>query len=211
MPLYTKTQKFHYPLPLLGKLLTAFTLFLAAFATILGHSCETHESKHQITYGAPKAKLAVTQHFALGSPEFVRFIKEDFPSLKKDFIDTGLVSWTFCPYVVDVTTIQLVSCLETLSEAQKTHFFDQVLLELNPRTFEEAPQLFLKALGKLSLPVQEIELLQLLKIGEFFERGGEYLDQKIFAKTPSNIEIGEQVFDNLIHPAAIRYQIKQRL
>lgn len=198
-------------MPVFGKLLTAFMLFLAAFATNSGHSCEKHESKHQITYGEPKAKLAVIQHFSLGSPEFVRFIKEEFPPLKTDFIDTGLVSWTFCPYVADVATIQLVSCLETLSEEQKLRFFDKVLLGLNPRTFEEAPQLFLKILEQLSLPVQEIELLQLLEIGEFFERGREFFDQKVFAKSPSSIEIGEQVFDNLIHPAAIRYQIEQQL
>ena len=211
MTLYTKTQKFHYPLPIFGKLLTAFMLFLAAFATISGHSCEMHESKHQITYGESQTKLAVTQHFSLGSPEFGRFIKEGFLSLKTDFIDTGLVSWTFCPYVADVATIQLVSCLETLSEEQKPRLFDKVLLGLNPRTFEEAPQLFLRVLEALSLPAQKIELLQLLKMGEFFERAGEYLDREVFAKSPSNIEIGEQVFKNLIHPAAIRYQIEQRL
>jgi len=75
--------------------------------TISGHICEKHEAKHQITYGESEPKLAVTQHFSLGSPEFVRFAKKELPSLKKDFIATGIVSWTFCPYVADVTTIQL--------------------------------------------------------------------------------------------------------
>jgi hypothetical protein len=211
MSLYIKTQKFLYPLPIFGKLFTAFALFLAAFATISGQCCEKHESKHQITYGEPEEKLAVTQHFSLGSPEILRFIKEEFLALKEEFITTGLASWTFCPHVADVTTMQLIVCLELLSEVQRTQFFDQVLLELNPRTFDKAPQRFLKNLEKLSLSPQEIEFPQLLKIGEFFERGGEFLDQKVFANPPSHIEIGNQVFDYLIHPSAIRYQIEQQL
>lgn len=205
MQLYTKPQKFHYPLPIFGKLFTAFVFFLLVFAAISGHSCENHEAKHQIIYGSPKAKLAVTQHFSLASTEFERFIQEEFPSLKKDFIDTGLVIWTFFPHVTDVTTIQLISCLETLSEDQKPFLFDQVLLELGPRIFGEAPQIFLKALEKFFLPKQKIELLQHLKIGKIFDRKREFLDQKFFAKSPSNIEIGDQVFDYLIHPPAIRY------
>jgi hypothetical protein len=211
MTLYTKTRNFHDPLPIFGKLHTAFILLLAVFVTILGHSCETHESKYQITYGKPQDKLVVTQHFSLGSPEFVRFIKEEFPSLKEDFIDTGLVSWTFSPCISDVTRIQLASCLETLSEEQKPCFFDKVILGLNPRTFGELPQFFLRTLERFLLSAQKIEQLQLLKIGQFFEREGEYLDREVFANSPSSIEIGEQLFDSLIHPAAIRYQIEKQL
>lgn len=105
MQLYTKPQKLHYQLPVLGKLLTVFALFLAAFAPISAYSYEKHESPHQITFGNPEAKLVITQYFSLGSPEFVRFPKEEFPVFKANFIDTGFVSWTFCPHVVDLETI----------------------------------------------------------------------------------------------------------
>ena len=211
MLLYTKSQKFHYQLATLGKLLTVLALFLAAFASISVYSCEKHESTNQITFGSPEAKLAVTQHFSLGSTEFVRFAKEEFPVFKANFIDTGLVSWTFCPHVVDLATIQLVSCLETLSFSQKPQFFNRVLLEVNPRTFGEIPQTLIRSLEGLSISEKKLELLQLLKLGEFFSQAGEFLDQKVFAAPPSHIEIGDCTFDYLIHPAAIRYQIKQQL
>ena len=211
MQLYTKPKNFHHQLPILGKLLTVLALFLAAFASISVYSCEKHESTNQITFGSPEAKLAVTQHFSLGSPEFVRFAKEEFPVFKANFIDTGLVSWTFCPHVVDLATIQLVSCLETLSSSQKPQFFNRVLLEVNPRTFGEIPQTLIRSLEGLSISEKKLELLQLLKLGEFFSQAGEFLDQKVFAKPPSYIEIGDRIFDHLINPAAIRYQIEQRL
>ena len=211
MQLYTKQQKFHYQLPTLGKLLTVLALFLSAFAPILAYTCEKHESTKEITFGSPEAKLAVTQHFSLGSPEFVRFAKEEFPVFKANFIDTGLISWTFCPHVVDLATIQLVSCLETLSFSQKPQFFNRVLLEVNPRTFGEIPQILIRSLEGLSISEKKLELLQLLKLGEFFSQAGEFLDQKVFAASPSHIEIGDCAFDYLIHPAAIRYQIKQQL
>ena len=211
MLLYTKSQKFHYQLPTLGKLLTVFALFLAAFAPISAYSCEKHESTNQITFGSPEAKLAVTQHFSLGSPEFVRFAKEEFPVFKANFIDTGLVSWTFCPHVVDLATIQLVSCLETLSFSQKPQFFDRVLLEVSPRTFGEIPQILIRSLEGLSISEKKLELLQLLKLGEFFSQAGEFLDQKVFAAPPSHIEIGNRTFDFSLHPSAIRYQIEQQL
>ena len=211
MQLYTKTQKVHYKLPRLGKLFTVLALFLAAFAPILAYTCEKHESINQITFGSPEAKLAVTQHFSLGSSEFVRFAKEEFPVFKADFIDTGLVSWTFCHHVVDLATIQLVSCLETLSFSQKPQFFNRVLLEVSPRTFGEIPQILIRSLEGLSISEKKLELLQLLKLGEFFSQAGEFLDQKVFAAPPSHIEIGNRTFDYLIHPAAIRYQIEQQL
>ena len=172
MPLYTKTKNFHHQLAILGKLLTVFALFLAAFASISVYSCEKHESANQITFGSPEAKLAVTQHFSLGSPEFVRFAKEEFPVFKVDFIDTGLVSWTFCPHVVDLATTQLVSCLETLSFSQKPQFFNRVLLEVSPRTFGEIPQILIRSLEGLSISEKKLELLQLLKLGEFFSQAG---------------------------------------
>lgn len=141
MQLYTKPQKIHYQLPVLGKLLIALTLFLAVFSTVSVYSFEKHESTHQITFGSLEAKLAVTQHFCLGSPEFVRFAKEEFPGLKANFIDTGLVSWRFCPHFADIYTIQLVSRLEILTFEQKPLFFEQVLLETSPRTSGEILQI----------------------------------------------------------------------
>jgi len=211
MLLYTKTQKFHYQLPIFGKILTVFALFLAVFAPISVHSCEKNESTNQITFGNSEAKLVVTQHFSLGSPEFVRFAKEEFPVFKANFIDTGLVSWTFCPHVADLATIQLVSCLETLSLTQKPQVFNRVLLELSLRTFVQIPQILIRSLEGLSISEKKLELLQLLKLGEFFNQEGEFLDKKVFATPPSHIEIGESAFDYLIHPDAIRYQIKQQL
>ena len=89
MSLYIKSQKFHYPLPIHGKLFAAGVFYLTAFAAIAGHSCEKHESKHQITYGKPKEKRAVSQHFSLNSPEFISFVKEEFLCFKKDIIETG--------------------------------------------------------------------------------------------------------------------------
>lgn len=211
MPLYTKTKNFHHQLAILGKLFTVLALFLAAFAPILAYTCEKHESINQITFGSTESKLAVTQHFSLGSPEFVRFVKEEFLVFKANFIDTGLVSWTFCPHVVDLATIQLVSCLETLSFSQKPQFFNRVLLEVSPRTFGEIPQILIRSLEGLSISEKKLELLQLLKLGEFFCQAGEFLDQKVFAAPPSHIEIGERAFDYLINSAVIRYQIKQQL
>ena len=211
MQLYTKTKKSHYPLPVFGKLFTAFMLFLAAFAINSGYSCEKHKSSHQIIFGNPEAKIAVTQHFSLGSPEFLRFAKEEFPVLKADFIDTGFVSWTFCPHVADLATIQLVSCLETLSSSQKPEFFSRVLLEISPRVFAEMPHILTKALKGLSVSEKKLELLQLLKLGEVYNLAGDFGNQKVFAKPPFYIEIGDCIFDRLIHPDAIRYQIQQQL
>ncbi|MCB9092769.1 MAG: hypothetical protein H6620_09440 [Halobacteriovoraceae bacterium] len=211
MPLYTKIQNFLYQLPLLGKVLTAFVLFFTVFASILGHSCEKNAPSNQVTFGNPKAKLSVIQHFSFGSPEFVRFAKEEFPLFKAKFIDTSLISWTFCPHITDLATIQLISCLETIPSTQKPLFFEQILLELNPRTFGEIPQVLVRALENLLITEKKVELLQLLELGDFFKQAGEFLEQKVFSVPPVQIEVGDCVFDFLTSPAAIWHQIERQL
>ena len=189
MQLYTKTKNFYHQLAILGKPLTVLALFLAAFVSISAYSCEKHESTNQIIFGNPEAKLAVTQHFSLGSPEFVSFAKEEFLVFKENFIDTELVYWTFCSHFVDLATIQIVSCLKTLSFSQNPQFFNRVLLEVSPRMFGEIPQVLIRSLEGVSITDKKLELLRLLKLGEFFSKAGEFLDQKVFATYPSHIEL----------------------
>lgn len=199
MPLYTKVVKFHYSSFHLSKPILAFVFGLAIFATTLRHACEKQDIKYQITYGKPKVKIAITQHFSLGSPEFVRFVKKEFPFLKAEFVEKGKVRWTFCPYPIYLATTQLITCLEALSEKQKNLFFGKLLLELSSRIIDQAPQIFLRALEELSISDQKIEFLQLSKLREFFKIIEEFFNPKVFAIFPLRIELGKRDF-RLSHP-----------
>ncbi|MBF5060083.1 hypothetical protein [Candidatus Neptunochlamydia vexilliferae] len=190
MPLYTNIQKLRYRLPIFGKLLIAISCLTALFAA-LGHCCEAHTHKHQITYGDPKARFAVTQHFSLGSSGFIRFIQEEFPILKRDLIDTGNVSWTFCPDIADLLTLQFVSCLETLPSSKKSLFFESVLLALGRNLTEGAPQIFLRALEDLSPEDPQVDLIHLLEIGASFKAAGEFSKRDSSPKPPSFFVRGE--------------------
>lgn len=51
--------------------------------------------------GNPKAKVVVIEYASLTCPHCAHFAKEDYPKLKKDYIDTGKIKFVFRDFPLD--------------------------------------------------------------------------------------------------------------
>ncbi len=73
----------------------------------------------------------------------MRFLRKDFPKIKKDFIDTGRLRFIFHPLPADLLTLQAMVCMERMSEEQKRDF----LFSLSKKTSVEQMQKKMAELG----------------------------------------------------------------
>ncbi len=197
-------------LPVLGKRFTLL-IFFAALVILSVYSFDRRSKGCHITLGSPTAKLSVKQQFSLGSEDFLSFVKYVFPLFKREFVDTGFVSWTFAPNIIDFATIQFVSCCNFLSDKEQSDFFLRVLSHNSFSSPEEITRVLIDELDNSSVTEEQLDRLQAMKLGEFFSRSQGYYDQKIFADRSSNIEIGDKQFNLPLHPDAIRSQILMHL
>ncbi len=197
-------------LPVLGKRFTLL-IFFAALVTVSVYSFHRRSKGCHITLGSPTAKLAVKQQFSFGSEAFLSFVKHVFPLFKKEFVDTGFVSWTFAPNITDFATIQFVSCCNFLSDKEQSDFFLRVLSHNSFSSPEEITSILIDELDNSSVTEEQLDRLQAMKLGEFFSRAQGYYDQKVFADPSSYIEIGDKQFSLPLHPDAIRSQIEMRI
>src|SRR6185437_1043451 len=51
--------------------------------------------------GNPKAKVTVIEYASLGCPHCAHFDTEDYPQLKKDYIDTGKIKYVYRDFPLD--------------------------------------------------------------------------------------------------------------
>lgn len=71
--------------------LTALALSLAACQ----QKAAPPVSADEMSLGNPQAKVTVTEYASVGCPFCARFNNEEFPTFKKDYVDTGKVRYVF--------------------------------------------------------------------------------------------------------------------
>ena len=109
-------------------------IFLLAlfFIPMDATSFEKLPEEYTISLGSPEANTKVVEYFSLSCPLCLKLLKEEFPAIYNVQVATSKVHWTFHPDPQDITTMQLMICLEKLPKDKKWKFFWEIASSVNP-------------------------------------------------------------------------------
>lgn len=174
--------------------------FIACVISLLmyqqAYALEKMDERFLVHYGKSSAPLKVTEYMSFSCPHCVK-IFQDFPKIKQEFIDTGLLYFTFQPVPKDLTTIRALHCLEMLSEKEKPLFLE-ALFEYLEET-EDAQKLcqamldFLACFSKEKIPLDD---LAYLKQTPLMEKAFLFLSQENQVKALPTVEINGVLFSS---------------
>ena len=107
-----------------------FLIFLCAIEVCVGF--EKLDPKYQVGYGDPNSSIKVVEYFSLSCAKCFEFFQEDFQGIRRKYLDTGEISWSFHPDPADLLTLQAMVCLENLpNEVKKRLFLETVAKKVN--------------------------------------------------------------------------------
>ena len=155
------------------------------------------ESKYCINYGKENAPIKIVEFFTFQCPHCIRLFRTEFENLKKDFIDTGKVSFTFHPVPQDLPTAQALLCLEQLDAKQKQLFLEVILEEVDPSDPELTARLMMTAMNIFKKPIPNLEDPEFLSQHPVFEKIFLFIKQRKILAVPS-VEVNGHLFANEI-------------
>jgi len=172
------------------------TLFIAGLFRIHSlYAIEKMDDNLLVHYGNVNAPLKVIEYMSFSCPHCVK-IFHDFPKIKKDYIDTGILCFTFQPVPKDLTTLRALCCLEVLTEREKQIFLEG-LFEYLDNNKENADELckvmqdFMTCFGKKDLQIDDMAYL---KQSPVMEKAFIFLTQEEQVKALPTAEINGFLF-----------------
>ena len=161
-------------------LLLALNIKLFAF--------ESLPEDYLVTYGSPDARLNIVQYYAFTCPHCIALFRAQFQEIKKRYIDAGLVSWTFHPVPMDLSTVQAMDCLKILSSKEKRIFLEAMLEEVvieNPQITVLLMKRGMEVLGK---PISSLDDKEYLAASDAFLDSFTFLKQERQLKAVPAVE-----------------------
>jgi len=148
-----------------------------------------------IHYGNSNAPLKVTEYFSFSCPHCLKLFHE-FPKIKEEFIDKGLIYFTFHPVPKEITTLMSLHCFKILNDKEKQVFLEAMLeyLENNPDDNLEicrVMQEFLVCLHKPKLPLDDHEYL---KESPIMQKSFLFISQDEQINALPTVEVNELLF-----------------
>jgi len=160
------------------------------------HSVEKMDDSFLIHYGDSKAPLKVIEYVSFSCPHCVELYKE-FPKIKKDFIDTGLIYFTFHLVPRDLTTIQALHCFEILNVKEKQVFLEGLFEYLedndNEQEISKVMQEFLVCLKKKAIQLDDQDYI---KQSPIMKKAFLFISQEEQISAIPSAEINERLFLN---------------
>lgn len=174
--------------------------------------CQAHEKiheKYQISFGDPSAPIKITEYFSFSCPQCIRLFNKDFSHIKKQYIETGQIYWTFHPNPMDLTTIQAMVCLEKLAPRQKQIFLEAILSEAQGVTSHQLAIMMQKGLEILGNPLPDLEKIEYLKQTDAFRSAFTFISQEKPVTEVPTVEINGKLQDELPDRAFIDRKFKE--
>jgi len=151
------------------------------------------DPKYQISYGDPSADIQIVEYFSLSCPKCFEFFKEDFPFIRRQYIDTGKVFWTFHPDPVDLLTLQAMVCLERLQDDQKSVFIETLIKHLMEKKYKHGSLIMQAAMDILNHQVPDLDKIEFLEKTNAFKESVIFLKQQDVINTIPTVEIAGNV------------------
>jgi hypothetical protein len=161
--------------------LLATTLSLSAF--------EKLPEKYTISLGSLDAKHKVVEYFSLSCPLCLKLLKEDFPGIYTEHIAEKKIHWTFHPDPADLSTLQLMVCLEKLPQKKRWAFFWEVVSVVKPNNPSRNTFLIQELSKQFGLDVPLLHDIKWLESTEAFKTSYRYTQQDDAPKALPSIEV----------------------
>lgn len=81
-----------------------------------------------LTYGKDTALRHVINFFDIGCTHCATFFQQTWPIVKRSFVDTGQIRFTFMPYPIHAETLLFMTCTENLTPVELQILFE-ILME----------------------------------------------------------------------------------
>jgi len=188
------------------------TKTLLILCTIFSSICLAHEKideKYYISFGDPSAAIKITEYFSFACPQCIRLFNRDFPLIKKEYIETNKIYWTFHPNPMDLTTIQAMDCLEKLNDKQKRVFLEAILSEAQGVTTHQLVIMMQKGLEILGTPLPDLEKIEYLKQTPAFRSAFAFISQEAPVTEVPTIEINGEMQSEIPDKAFIDRKFKE--
>ena len=175
---------------LLTAALLSTTLSLGAFEKI--------PEKYTVSLGTPEAKHKIVEYFSLSCPLCLKLLKEEFPGIYTEYIKQKKVHWTFHPDPADLSTLQLMVCLEKLPESKRWAFFWEAVSIVKPNNASRNTFLLQELAKGFGLDVPRLYDIQWLETTSAYKTAYTYLKQGDTPKALPAIEV-----DGAFHEKAL--------
>ena len=183
------------------------SLFLGTAS--IGSAFNQLDPKYCYSYGIEDAPIQVTEYFSLSCPKCLELFKRDFPQIKADYIDTGLVRWTFHPDPTDKLTLEAMIYSAQLLDAQKRTLLEGILTHLTPQSFANGEYLLSQGaayFGLIAVPPNDLEYLQTT---EAFKAAYAFLKQDLPIKDVPTISINGTIYDEMPTYAFLQAKLEE--
>ncbi len=139
-------------------------------------------------------------------------MKDDFPSLKKKYIDSGLVQWNWHPFPnpEKPLTYQAMLCLEMLSAKQKQLFLENCADYLTEGNMHEAVSYFSHLMTFFGIHIPDLSSREFLLKPYARQSAAKFISQDKQINIPS-IEVNSQYSGRFPTRSFIEKKIKQSL
>jgi hypothetical protein len=153
--------------------------------------------KYKISLGSAAAKHTVVEYFSLSCPLCLKLLKKDFKKIYEQYIENRKVFWTFHPDPADLSTLQLMVCLERLPQSKKWSFFWECVQVVKPNNPSRNTFLLQELAKQFNLDVPLLHDIQWLESTEAFQEAYKYTRQADAPKEIPTIEFAGVLQENL--------------
>jgi hypothetical protein len=174
-------------------MVNAFIFILAACGCSAVQCFEKLPSAYQISYGNPDAPVKAVEYFSFSCLKCLKQITEDFDGMKKKYIDTGKVYWTFHPDPADKLTLQALVCLRQLDDVQKRLFIEVVSRNMDGKSLGAGCQMMQAAMEYFHHPLPELDKISFLETTEEFRCAFAFLKQKDVVANVPTLEVNGKI------------------
>jgi len=176
----------------------AFLTCALIVTTLSLFAFEKLPEKYTISLGSIDAKHKIVEYFSLSCPLCLKLLKEEFPGIYTEHIAEKKIHWTFHPDPADLSTLQLMVCLEKLPQSKRWAFFWEAAQTVKPNNPSRNTFLLQELAKGFGLDVPLLNDIQWLETTSAYKKAYTYLKQGDTPKALPAIEVDGAFYEKAL-------------